>query len=252
MTESGPPPELLSALGRLIRGLSVLFWGLPLALVVCVQTAKSDWLRPLGPLPPLLATIFLYFGLSLLAYFQQQERVWMAALGRSAQDAAGDGFGFMRKDLRGFKAGPFLYFWNKIPAIPYFEHVVQLMSLSGLLFLFLLNHGLLRLALMLPDETLRTETKVFTTLNRYLLAASLIALGTYFIAAEFFPVQFERAIELLLRLNPFSSRGASATMSIELGGIWLMLLFILPPVAMTMALIWKIKEVILSSVFGDA
>ena len=34
--------------------------------------------------------------------------------------------------------------------------------------------------------------------------------------------------------------------------IWLMLLFILPPVAMTMALIWKIKEVILSSVFGDA
>ena len=241
MTESGPPPELLSALGRLIRGLSVLFWGLPLALVVCVQTAKSDWLRPLGPLPPLLATIFLYFGLSLLAYFQQQERVWMSALGRT-------------KTLAVINIGlsPFLYFWNKIPAIPYFEHVVQLMSLSGLLFLFLLNHGLLRLALMLPDETLRTETKVFTTLNRYLLAASLIVLGTYFIAAEFFPVQFERAIELLLRLNPFSSRGASATMSIELGGIWLMLLFILPPVAMTMALIWKIKEVILSSVFGDA
>jgi len=57
---------------------------------------------------------------------------------------------------------------------------------------------------------------------------------------------------LLLRLNPFSQKSSAAIVSIELGGIWLMLLFILPPVAMTMALIWKIKEVILSSVFGEA
>ena len=101
MSESAPPPQLLSSLGRLVRGLSVLFWSLPVALVVCVQTAKSDWLRPLGPLPPLLATIFLYFGLSLLAYFQQQERVWMAALGRT-------------KTLAVINIGlsPFLYFWN--------------------------------------------------------------------------------------------------------------------------------------------
>ena len=81
--------------------------------------------------------------------------------------------------------------------------------------------------------------------------ASLVVLGSYFIAAEFFPVQFERAMELLLRLNPFSQRSGGVTISIELGGIWLVLLFILPPVAMTMALIWKIKEVILSSVFGE-
>jgi hypothetical protein len=240
VTESGPPPELLSSLGRLVRGLSALFWGLPLALVVCVQTAKSDLLRPLGPIPPLLATIFIYFGLTLLAYFQQQERVWIAALERTKTVA-----------MINVGLSPFLYFWNKLPAIPYFEHVVQLMTLSGLLFLFILNHGLLRLALMLPDETLRTETKVFTSINRYLLAASLIVLATYFIAAEFFPVQFEHVIELLLRLNPFSSKSGPLTVSLELGGIWLMLLFILPPVAMTMALIWKIKEVILSSVFGE-
>lgn len=240
MTESGPPPELLSSLGRLVRGLSVLFWGLPVALVVCVQTAKSDLLRPLGPFPALLATIFVYFGLTLLAYFQAQERIWIAALERTKTLA-----------MINIAFSPFLYFWNKIPATPYFEHVVQLMSLSGLLFLFLLNYTLLRLALMLPDETLRTETRVFTNINRYLLGASLVVLGTYFIAAEFFPVQFEHAIELLLRLNPFSQRSGTATLSIELGGIWLVLLFVLPPVAMTMALIWKIKEVILSSVFGE-
>jgi len=240
VTEPGPPPELLSSLGRLVRGLSVLFWGLPVALVVCVQTAKSDFLRPLGPFPAMLATIFVYFGLTLLAYFQQQERIWIAALDRTRTVA-----------MINIAFSPFLYFWNKIPSISYFEHVVQLMSLSGLLFLFILNYTLLRLALMLPDETLRTETKVFTSINRYLLAASFVVLGTYFIAAQFFPVQFERAMELLLRLNPFSQRSGGVTISIELGGIWLVLLFILPPVAMTMALVWKIKEVILSSVFGE-
>src|SRR5256885_12600064 len=107
------------------------------------------------------------------------------------------------------------------------------MSLSGLLFLFILNYTLLRLVLMLPDETLRTETKVFTSLNRYLLAASFLLLGTYFVAAEFFPLQFERAIGLLFRLNPLSEKSGPAVVSIELGGIWLILLFILPPVAMT-------------------
>jgi heme/copper-type cytochrome/quinol oxidase subunit 4 len=34
------------------------------------------------------------------------------------------------------------------------------------------------------------------------------------------------------------------------GGLWLMILLTLLPLAMTMALIWKTKEVILESVFG--
>jgi hypothetical protein len=33
-------------------------------------------------------------------------------------------------------------------------------------------------------------------------------------------------------------------------GIWLVIFVVLFPLAMTMALIWKIKEVILASVFG--
>src|SRR5437763_2529315 len=103
VTESGPPPELLRSLGRLVRGLSALFWGLPVALVVCVQTAKSDLLRPLGPFPALITTLFLYFGLTLLAYFQQQERVWIASLERAKTVA-----------LINIAFSPFLYFWNKL------------------------------------------------------------------------------------------------------------------------------------------
>lgn len=44
MDQPPPNPELLRSLGQLSRGLSAVFWGLPLALVVCVQTAKGDWI----------------------------------------------------------------------------------------------------------------------------------------------------------------------------------------------------------------
>jgi hypothetical protein len=36
----------------------------------------------------------------------------------------------------------------------------------------------------------------------------------------------------------------------EKAGVWLVLFLVLIPVAMTMALIWKVKEVILTSIFG--
>src|SRR4051812_11357742 len=83
VTESRPNSELLSSLGRLVRGLSALFWGLPIALVVCVKTEKSDWLRPFGIFPAFTATILLYYGLLLIGHFQQQERVWRSALDRA-------------------------------------------------------------------------------------------------------------------------------------------------------------------------
>jgi hypothetical protein len=78
-----PNPELLRSLGRLVRGLSALFWGLPLALLVGVQTAKMDWLRPLNIFPPLVATGLLLFGLLQITSFQKQERPWRAALDRA-------------------------------------------------------------------------------------------------------------------------------------------------------------------------
>ena len=36
MPDPAPNVELLRSLGRLVRGLSALFWGLPLALIVCL------------------------------------------------------------------------------------------------------------------------------------------------------------------------------------------------------------------------
>lgn len=242
MSETGPNPELLRSLGRLVRGLSALFWGLPIALVVCVQTAKSDWLRPLGVVPALITTTLLYHGLALLGHFQQQERVWRLALDR-AKALALINIGF----------APFLYFWNQIPGNPYFADVVRLQIVTGMLFLLFLNPMLLRLALMLPDETLRVETRLFTKLNQVLLATTVVLLSVYFVLTEWYPLGIQQVLDLIFRLNPFP--GQVRNFDVFAGGIWLVLFLILVPlvpIAMTMALIWKIKEVILSSVFGES
>src|ERR1051325_10591710 len=139
MPETAPNPELLGSLSRLVRGLSALFWGLPAALVICVQTAKGEWFEKLGVVPPLAATLLLFYGLGLLGYFQKQERVWRAALERAKV------FGLINVGL-----SPFLYWWNRMPSQPFFNSVLELMMLSGLLFLFALNPVLWRLAAMLP------------------------------------------------------------------------------------------------------
>src|ERR1022692_2668190 len=81
---AAPNAELLRSLGRLVRGLSALFWGLPAALIICIATAvetnELGMLRKFGLVPPLVTTAWLCFGLWQLGYFQKQERIWINAL----------------------------------------------------------------------------------------------------------------------------------------------------------------------------
>jgi len=218
-------PDVLPALGRLARGLSALFWGLPVALVVCVQTAQTDWLRPLGVVAPLLATSLLFFGLWLLGTFQPQERIWIAALDRARALA-----------LINIGLSPFLCWWNRMPWQPFYSAMVHLMLFTSLFFLFTLNPVLQRLAAMLPDETLRMETRVFTSINRGLLIATMTFLLGYF---------------ALMRVTHLPQFVIHFLVLWEHLGQWITLFLVLLPTATTMALIWKTKEVILSSVFGS-
>ena len=218
-------PEVLPALGRLARGLSALFWGLPVALVVCVQVAQTDWLRPLGVVAPVLATGLLFFGLWLLGTFQPQERIWIAALDRAKALA-----------LINVGLSPFLCWWNRMPWQPFYNAMVHLMLFTSLFFLFTLNPVLQRLSAMLPDETLRAETRIFTTMNRGLLIAAMTFLVGYF--------AFMRITQLPTFIIHF-------LVLWERAGQWILLFLVLLSTATTMALIWKTKEVILSSVFGS-
>jgi hypothetical protein len=234
-----PHPELLSSLGRMVRGLSLLFWGLPVALVVCVQSAKGDWFRPLGIIPSLIATGLLYYGLVLLSSFQKQERPWMASLDRTKL------VGVINLGL-----SPFLYWWNRVPAHPFLTGIVEVLMITGLLFLILLNPLLCRLTAMLPDETLRAETRLFTSVNTYVLVTLFVFLAGYVLAIHVDPSLPDRCIGWLISHSPLPQRANAIFYLVDRNGALLVLFVILLPVAMTMALVWKIKEVILASVFG--
>ncbi|MDB6124814.1 MAG: hypothetical protein JWQ71_3807 [Pedosphaera sp.] len=224
MPDPNPNAELLRSLGRLVRGLSALFWGLPVALIVCVETAKTETLRTFNVFPPVIVTAWLLFGLWQLGYFQKQERIWRSALDRAKLLA-----------MVNVGLSPFLYWWSQVPNNPFFTAMIGVLAVSGLLFLGNLNLVLYRLTAMLPDEGLRHETKHFTTLNRYLVLAILAVGGVLFVAIRF-PFLLPARAEFL------AFAGA--------GTLWLMIFLVLLPLAMTMALLWKTKEVILDSVFG--
>ncbi|MBI4663130.1 MAG: hypothetical protein HY735_30350 [Verrucomicrobia bacterium] len=217
--------ELLRSLGRLVKGLSALFWGLPLALLICVKTATSDWLKPLGIAPPLLANGLLFYGLWQLSHFQKQERVWNHALDRAKLLC-----------IANIGLSPFVFWWNQVPQVPLFSLALGLLTLSSLLFLFNLNHVLQRLTAMLPDETLRHETNFFTSLNLYLLLA-LVALAAVLLTLE--------------QINSLPVILIDFLKAFELVRQWVFVFLLLLPLAMTMTLIWKIKEAILTSAFED-
>ena len=219
-----PNPQLLRSLGNLARGLSALFWGLPAALLISAETARAEWLKPLGFLPALAVNALLVYGLWQMGDFQRQERPWRHGLDRALLLA-----------LVVLGLCPFIYWHNKMPEQFFFTAAVLVLELAAVLFLFNLNLVIRRLGAMLPDETLRHETRQFTALNRWLLVALLFFAIAFVVLTQVAPPSLPVG-KLLLWLNRFSNL--------------LLIFFILLPLAMTMALIWKTKEVILDAVFG--
>lgn len=224
-----PSPELMQALGRLVRGLSALFWGLPLAIVVSVQTLQASWFDNYGAfgfMGPVAIQGLLLFGLGEMGHFQAQERVWATALERARILA-----------VVNLGLAPFLYWQHRLPEVALYGQMVMLLGGCGLCFLYAINSVLRRLAAMLPDETLRSETVLFTSLNCTLLAAIPFLIGTYFTLVQFRSLP-RPAHYLLLGLHH--------------AGEWIVFALVLVPVAMTMSLLWRIKEAILHSVYGGS
>lgn len=224
MENPTPNPELLRSLGRLARGLSALFWGLPAALIICAETVRMDFLQPYEVAPAIIANALLLFGLWQMSSFQKQERPWRNALDRAKL------LGLVNLGLC-----PFLFWFNRMPGQGYFHTAINVLVLSAVFFLFNLNIVLQRLGAMLPDETLRHDINQFSALNRWLLVVWLFLV----ILASVLPqlIDFSKISQELL---PWVLRGEIAA-----------LLFLgLSPLAVTMALIWKTKEVIFDSVFG--
>jgi hypothetical protein len=218
--------DLMRALGRLVRGLSTLFWTIPLTLAASVETARTNWLDALGSLSFAPALVFgglLWYGLRQMRDFQRQERVWQLALHRAGI------FAIVNVGLT-----PFLFWWHRFPLVPFYFVCVDLLAVTGFVFLIQINHVLRRLAAMLPDEMLRMETRTFSNMNTWMLS---IALGI---------VAIYMAFNYLDRSPRLIGRHFFALQTI---GEWLVLFLTLMPVAVTLALLWKLKEAILTSFF---
>lgn len=226
MADLTPNVDLVRSLGRLARGLSALFWALPLTLIVSVQTIRSATFESLGTLafvPACVSFLVLFHGLSEMSFFQAQERIWIASLERARLVS-----------LACAGLSPFLVWERKLPGIPMFMAMVIVMLILGLILLYCLNIVIRRLTAMLPDETLRDEARFFSLLNCGLLGALPLVLVIFATLSRMdrLPILM---IHLLSYLNDISH--------------YIILMMLLAPLAMTMTMAWKIKEAVLESVF---
>jgi hypothetical protein len=168
----------------------------------------------------------LLFALAQLRQFQRQERIWQNALTRA------DSLALINAGL-----APFVFWWRRFPEVSYYAMAVGLLALSSLLFLMQINRVVQRLAAMIPDENLRAETAVFGAFNIWLLTVVFAALTLWFAAWRWPGLAFS------VRLWLAALRGR---------GLWVILFLTTVPLALTMALLWKIKEVVLAGIFDHA
>ena len=97
-----------------------------------------------------------------------------------------------------------------------------------------LNKVLARLSAMLPDETLRVESQLFSKMNRLLLSMIPVGWGLMFVLPLINdpPVFILGLLKFIMNMRP-----------------WLFMAFVLVPISMSMSLLWKTKESIYASVF---
>ncbi|MBN8247912.1 MAG: hypothetical protein J0L84_10765 [Verrucomicrobia bacterium] len=220
-----PAGPVIPTLARVVRGLLVLFWAVPGVLLAAIALALDLSWRQFGFTPTVVAAAALVYGVGELGHFQRRERIWTRALHRTLMLA-----------LILLSLSPLPVWWSRAPDESFFGSGMVLLVFAGLVFLISLNDALRRLAAMLPDETLRSETRFFSWLNTGFLG--VLAAGV--------------ALWLVLRsVPPASNWGLGLRWLLEMARPWLLIMVLLLPVALTMTLLWKIKGVILLSVFRE-
>ncbi len=215
--------SVIPTLAGVVRGLLILFWAVPGVLLADIAMALDFAWRQFGFAPTVVAAGSLVFGLLELRRFHPRERVWRHALDRALVLA-----------LILLALSPLPVWWSRAPAERFFAQGMVVLVFAGLAFLVALNDVLRRLSAMLPDETLRLETRFFTRLNTSLLLGMAASVGLW----------------LTFRLYPPASPILSTLrLFLEATRPWLLIMALLLPVALTMTLLWKTKGVILLSVF---
>jgi hypothetical protein len=207
------------------RGLSAVFWGLPLALLAFARHFLAWWIAPYDLLLPGVAAACITLGLVQMGRWHARERLWQRCL-YEAQLA-----GLLVVGLT-----PFLFLWNRAPGEAFYERAVALLLVSSLILLLAVIRALSRLAAMLPDPLLRTDARLFQAVT-YLSVAALVVV----------------AATVYWRGGPLSL-GEFLTLPRRPSDLWrhsMLLLLGLVPVALGMAVSWKAKEVVLALITGS-
>ena len=219
-----PAPETdWPALGRLTRGLAALFWALPLSVILGVQTAQTPFLGPFGFWPALGANLLLGYAVCQLGRFRPDHPRWQAAVERARMLA-----------LVLVGLSPFLHWYHLLPHNEHFQLAVVVAGLAALLFAANLSDLLCRLTALLDRPDLHDEARLFLGINLPLLGGVLALMVGWavLIRSPFGP-------SALALAAPFLPRLGFAT-----------LLLGLLPLALTMILIWKIKQALLDAAFS--
>lgn len=216
--------HLLAGLPSVLRGLSAIFWGLPLTLLTVARQFLV--VRPTSydlVLPPVAAAVLLA-GIHFLGRLYPRERVWQRAV-LTAEVLA----------LILVGLAPFLYWWGRLPADLFLGRAVLLLLGVAFLLLLALMRLLVRLAALLPDETVRADARLFQALATY---AVLVLIGI--------------VVALCVRLAPLTLQEflTLPRQPLALGPQAIVLFVGLVPVAMAMTIAWKLKEVAMGLILG--
>ena len=212
-------------LASVMRGLSAIFWGLPLTLLAYARHFLSTWPSPYDLLLPVIGSGSLLVGVSLMRRLHRGERVWQRSL-------------LLTQILAMMMVGlsPFLFLWSRLPQVEMYARAVLILLGVAFAFALALTGMLVRLAALLPDETARGDARMFHALSLYVVA-----------------VLFGAGAAVYFRLSPIplSDFLALPRQPYGFGRQALLLLLTLVPVAMSMAVAWKLKEVALAVVVSD-
>jgi hypothetical protein len=208
----------------LTRGLSALFWGLPLTLIVSVQALTLSWLGAFGPfshLAPPVAFGLLLYGLALLGRFRRNDLAWRATLDRAR---------FL--NLTALGLSPFLHWYQRLPSTELFATAVGLLIVFSLAFLLTLSHVLRHLASLLPNELVRAEAVALSRVTTFCLILLPAAVIAWIILLRWSnpPVPIRL---LIFWIDPF-----------RLFGLFFLTIL---PLSITMLLLWKLKETALET-----
>ena len=237
---TGPTPEART----LLRATAALLFGLPLALLMAVPGAMSQWFHMffilvvqdlvtrgfwlLDMLPTLGSMALLGYGVFGLGRINRDDPAWQSSVFHTRLTAI---------LLCGM--APYLMWRDWIPHEDVFLFGAQTFAFVACVFVIQLNFILYRLARSLPNPVLESDTRMFSRLNLAMLMFILLLVVGYLAAS---------------RMQWFTTPGLLANLieTIDHQGSLLLTLLMLPSVATTLSMIWKTRQTVMTMVFDPS